>query len=62
LTEILAPALFATSDEVVAGLEVVAVVFPTLSEGIEAIVLPTAGVGATKIPVLVTESAGGMLV
>jgi hypothetical protein len=52
----LAPALLTTSDEVVAALELVAVPFPTA----EARVL--AGVGATRIPVLVISAAGGTLV
>jgi hypothetical protein len=58
--ETLAPALLTTSEDVVAGLEVVAVPFATATGGIEARVLP--GLDATRIPVLVMEIEGAMLV
>jgi hypothetical protein len=58
--ETLAPALLTTSEDVVAGLEPVAVPFAIAIGGAEAKML--AGLGATRIPVLVREIERAMLV
>jgi hypothetical protein len=58
--ETLAPALLTTSEDVVAGLEVVAVPFAIAIGGAEARV--RAGLGATRIPVLVIEIEEATLV